>query len=98
MIVNSSTNLHNFNDRCDSSTIDCVSSGDLAGPSVKNGFRVATPSAPPRVLVILPYGPNRIRVRAAGALRELTGIAEVDLVSLDDGNPWELQVEVRKHT
>jgi glycosyltransferase involved in cell wall biosynthesis len=65
---------------------------------VKNGFRVATPSAPPRVLVILPYGPNRIRVRAAGALRELTGIAEVDLVSLDDGNPWELQVEVRKHT
>ena len=48
-----------------------------------------------RVLAIVPYAPNRIRIRTPQVLRELIQYAEVDLVYLDDGAPLELPSGIR---
>ncbi|MGI9101549.1 MAG: glycosyltransferase [Terriglobales bacterium] len=54
--------------------------------------------ARPRVLAVLPYGPNPIRGRTADALRQLTALADVDLICLDDGSPIELPAGIRART
>jgi glycosyltransferase involved in cell wall biosynthesis len=49
-----------------------------------------------RVLAILPYSPNRVRIRTLQALDELTRHAEVDLVCLNDGGSLDVPAGVRK--
>jgi len=64
--------------------------------SVGESETCVEPRERPRVLAIVPYSPNRIRVRTSATLSELTRHAEVDLVCLDDGGPMELPAEIRK--
>ncbi len=66
--------------------------------AVNDEAEAVIPRKTRRVLAILPYSPNRIRIRESQALRELIRHAEVDLVYLDDGGAVELPSEIRRRT
>ena len=56
---------------------------------------VTTASRKPQTLAILPYAPNRIRIRTTEALRVLAAVSEVDVICLDDGMPAEFPDGIR---
>jgi glycosyltransferase involved in cell wall biosynthesis len=63
---------------------------------MRNIDSVIAAPARKRILAVLPYSPNRIRIRTFETLQELTRRAEVDVVCLDDGGPLDFPTGVRK--
>jgi GT2 family glycosyltransferase len=51
-----------------------------------------------RALLVVPYSPNPVRVRALELLAQLMRSTQVDLLCLDDGNPIRLPEGVRRLT
>jgi GT2 family glycosyltransferase len=76
--------------------------GDRVSPLTKKSeFAISAEdglSIVKRSLLIVPYSPNPVRVRALELLAHLMRSTEVDLLCLDDGNPIRLPDGVRRLT